>query len=98
MKEYTNRGCRNRKAALTYIYFTLEESRYVVVATIISSHENYNLDNLFIDRFWNNITDNKWIYLDNKLILWLGYKELNKGKENIIRILKKYNKEKTRHP
>ena len=44
---------------------------------------NYNLDNLFIDRFWNNITDNKWIYLDNKLILWLGYKELNKGKENI---------------
>ena len=54
---------------------------------------NYNLDNLFIDRFWNNIKDDKWIYLDNDLILWLGYKELNKGKENILRILKKYNKE-----
>ena len=54
---------------------------------------NYNLDNLFIDRFWNNIKDDKWIYLDNELILWLGYKELNKGKENILRILKKYNKE-----
>ena len=54
---------------------------------------NYNLDNLYIDRFWNNTQNDKWIYLDNELILWLGYKELNKGKENILRILKKYNKE-----
>ena len=54
---------------------------------------NYNLDNLFIDRFWNNIKDDKWIYLDNDLILWLGYKDIKHGKEQIIKLIKKYNKE-----
>ena len=50
---------------------------------------NYNLDNLFIDRFWNNIKDDKWIYLDNDLILWLGYKDIKHGKEQIIKLIKK---------
>lgn len=51
----------------------------------------YDLDKLYIDRFWFNIKDDKWIYLDNELILWLEYKEINKGKEAIIKLLKKYN-------
>ena len=54
---------------------------------------NYNTDNLYIDRFWDNIKDDKWIYLDNELILWLGYKDIKHGKEQIIKLLKKYNKE-----
>lgn len=54
---------------------------------------DYNIDNLYIDRFWDNIKDDKWIYLDNELILWLGYKDIKHGKEQIIKLLKKYNKE-----
>ena len=54
---------------------------------------NYNLDNIYIDRFWYNIKDDKWLYLDNELILWLEYKEIRRGKEQIIKLLKKYNKE-----
>jgi phage anti-repressor protein len=54
---------------------------------------NYNTDNLYIDRFWNSIKDDKWIYLDNELILWLGYKDIKHGKEQIIKLFKKYNKE-----
>jgi len=55
---------------------------------------NYNTDNLYIDRFWDSIKDDKWIYLDNELILWLEYKEINKGKEKIIKFLKRFFQEK----
>ena len=50
---------------------------------------NYNLDNIYIDRFWYSIQDDKWIYLDTELILWLEYKDVNKGKEKIIKFLKR---------
>lgn len=54
---------------------------------------NYNINNIYIDNFWDNISDDKWIYLDNELILWLDYKDIKRGKEFIIRILKQYFKE-----
>ena len=50
---------------------------------------NYNLDNIYIDRFWYNIKDDKWLYLDNELILWLEYKDITRGKEAIIKLLKR---------
>ncbi len=50
---------------------------------------NYNIDNLYIDRFWDSIKDDKWIYLDNELILWLEYKDMKIGKEKIIKFLKR---------
>jgi hypothetical protein len=51
---------------------------------------NYNLDNLYIDRFWDSIQNDKWIYLDNELILWLEYKDMKIGKEKIIKFLKRH--------
>ena len=47
----------------------------------------------YIDQFWDNIEHDKWIYIDNELILWLDYKDIKHGKEQIIKLLKKYNKE-----
>jgi uncharacterized C2H2 Zn-finger protein len=49
---------------------------------------NYDINNIYIDIFWDNIADDKWIYIDNELILWLDYKDINKGKEKIIKFLK----------
>lgn len=54
---------------------------------------NYDINNIYIDQFWDNISDDKWIYIDNELILWLDYKDIKHGKEQIIKLLKKYNKE-----
>lgn len=51
---------------------------------------NYPFDNLYIDRFWNSIKDDKWIYLDNEMILWLEYKDIKHGKEQIIKLLRSY--------
>jgi len=50
----------------------------------------YNTDNLYIDKFWDSIQDDKWIYLDRELILWLEYKDIKVGKEKIIKFLKRY--------
>jgi phage anti-repressor protein len=49
---------------------------------------NYDLNKLYIDKFWNNIESEDWIYLDEELINWFGYKELLKGKEKIVKFLK----------
>jgi len=49
---------------------------------------NYDLNKLYIDKFWNNIESEDWIYLDEELIQWFGYKENYKGKEKIVKFLK----------
>ena len=51
---------------------------------------NYDLNKLYIDKFWNNIECEDWIYLDEELIQWFGYKEINRGKESIVKLLKKH--------
>ncbi len=50
---------------------------------------NYSINDLYIDKFWNNIEDDKWIYLDNELIEWFGYKEISGGKEQLVKIIKR---------
>ena len=50
---------------------------------------NYR-SNHYFDKFWNFNKNNDWIYLDEELILWMGYKDLRRGKECSIKLLKKY--------
>ena len=63
-------------------------SQLLTIKELLSSI-NYNLDNIYIDRFWYSIQDDNWIYLDNELILWLEYKDMTRGKEKIIKFFKK---------
>ncbi len=58
---------------------------------------NYSINNLYIDKFWNSVEDDKWIYLDNELIEWFGYKEISKGKEKIVKFLKEFDQELINH-
>ena len=51
---------------------------------------NYDINNLYVDKFWNNIEEENWIYLDEELINWFGYKEISRGKESIVKLLKKH--------
>lgn len=34
---------------------------------------NYNYNDLYIDKFWDNIKNDKWIYIDNTMLIWMGY-------------------------
>lgn len=49
---------------------------------------NYNYNNIYIDKFWDNIENDKWIYIDTEIILWMEYKDVKIGKEKIIKFLK----------
>jgi hypothetical protein len=51
---------------------------------------NYDLNKLYVDKFWNNIESEDWIDLDEELVNWFGYKEISRGKENIVKLLKKH--------
>jgi len=50
---------------------------------------DYDINNIYLDKFWNSIEDDKWIYLDNDTILWLGYQDIRRGKDNICKLLKR---------
>ena len=52
------------------------------------SIKNYDIDHMYIDKFWDSISYDKWIYIDNNLILWMGYKNILKGKEKLCNLLK----------
>lgn len=55
---------------------------------LIKYHNDVNY--LYIDKLWENISDDKWIYIDNELINWIGYKTFNKGKEKYLYLIKKH--------
>ena len=56
---------------------------------------NYNLDKLYVDKFWNNINHKHWLYVDEELISWMGFNKSN-GRQKYVDIIKdnfKFNEE-----
>ena len=50
---------------------------------------NYTFDEYFIDKFWNSIQNNIWVYIDNEMLIWMGYSnyDIKKGKLSYSKIL-----------
>jgi len=48
---------------------------------------NYDLNKMYIDKFWSYIEHEECIYLDDELIQWLGYNEINNN-DQLIKIIK----------
>ena len=67
----------------------VEQSGKLLTARELLARIDYDISDLYIDRFWDNIKDDKWIYLDNELILWMGYKDIRRGKESINKLFKR---------
>jgi hypothetical protein len=53
-------------------------------------NKNYNIDLIYIDKFWWNLENDKWIVVDDELIEWVGYKDIHKGKEKYYYLLKQH--------
>lgn len=53
---------------------------------------NYKIDSLYIDKFWDNIENEKWIYIDDKMLEWAGYlyKDAYTSKAKFVRMLTKH--------
>ena len=51
---------------------------------------NYNFNDIYIDKFWDSIQYNKWIYIDNEMLSWMGYNrsEIKKNKQDYMNLLK----------
>ena len=49
----------------------------------------YNIDNLYIDKFWESITDDKWIYINNEMLIYIGYSniDINNGKRKYLNLI-----------
>ena len=47
----------------------------------------YDVNELYIDKFWENIKNNKWLYIDNNMIEYIGYSDINSGKKTYIKLL-----------
>ena len=52
------------------------------------------IDNIYIDKFWSSINNKDWIYVDDLLIEWIGYKKDSCGKQKYTNIIKDNFKEK----
>ena len=51
---------------------------------------NYEYNDMFLDKFWQNIKDDMWIYIDDNMLKYIGYSEtdINSAKRTYIIILK----------
>jgi len=51
---------------------------------------NYSYNKLYFDKFWGCITDEKWLYIDNDMLIWIGYNcnEMKDNKKKYISLLK----------
>lgn len=55
----------------------------------------YDINKLNFDKLYNNIENDKWLYIDNDMLIWIGYSEtdINASKRCYINILKEKFKE-----
>ncbi len=49
----------------------------------------YDIDKLYIDRFWNNLDNDEWIIIDYDMLRWMGYNYARdrSNKETYIKLL-----------
>ena len=52
------------------------ESTHAELESYIEIHYQH-IDKLYIDKFWKNINNKDWIYVDDELINWIGYRKEN---------------------
>ncbi len=41
------------------------------------AERNFDIDNIYVDKFWSSISDEKWIYIGNEMLSWMGYEAVN---------------------
>ena len=59
---------------LTSIINTNEE--LLSVKELLNKLE-YNYNELYVDKFWDNIENDKWIYIDSEMLKYIGYSEVD---------------------
>jgi len=52
---------------------------------------NYEFNSLYIDKFWDNISDDHWIYINDDMLKWIGYNysEMRICRQKFIKLINK---------
>ena len=52
----------------------------------------YEVDQLYVDKFWNNIENDKWIYIGRDMLEWIGYstERERQSKELYVKLITKH--------
>lgn len=52
----------------------------------------FQMEQIYIDRFWSSIKDDKWIYVGNELLEWIGYSAARdrQSKEQYLQLIIKH--------
>jgi phage anti-repressor protein len=58
---------------------------------------NISIDNIYIDKFWENIADDKWIYIGSVMLEWIGYQPTRdrQAKEQYLKMISSHFAEST---
>jgi len=52
----------------------------------------YNINKVYVDKFWSNINNKDWIYVDDQLIDWIGF-NTSTGRAKFLHLIKENFKE-----
>jgi phage anti-repressor protein len=71
---YTSNKQRLQQAtsATSIIYNKSLTMEPLTIQEFIDQH-NDNIDHLYVDKFWQSISDDKWIYIGDDMLKWMGY-------------------------
>lgn len=47
----------------------------------------YDIDKIYIDKFWDSIQDEKWLYIDDNMLEWMGFNRSEIKKINKITLI-----------
>ncbi len=63
----------------------------LLTITEFINETKYNIDSFIIDKFWNNMSNDMDIYIDESIIKWMGYVgEIKKSKYKFIKLLENF--------
>jgi phage anti-repressor protein len=71
---------------------TFAEPQATLSVVDFIQERGYDIDNLYIDRFWSSISDEQWLYVSNELLLWMGYTadRSRQAKEQYLKLVTKH--------
>lgn len=57
-----------------------------------AANNDIQVDQLYIDRFWESMYNDRWLYIDSEIVRWIGYDDpqIRTGKDYILRKLRKH--------
>lgn len=77
--------------SLNINHLTITNGQKLLTVKELLQVVQYEYNELYIDKFWENIENDKWIYIGDKMLEWLGYNTIRdrQAKEQYLKLITK---------